>query len=56
MNNLYSKYTGQALEKIETAMDRDTFLEADEAKAFGLIDEVFDRRPAATEETPRLES
>jgi len=30
-------------------MDRDTFLEADEAKAFGLVDEVFDRRPAAAE-------
>ncbi|HWJ60321.1 MAG TPA: ATP-dependent Clp protease proteolytic subunit, partial [Sphingomicrobium sp.] len=27
------------------AMDRDKFLEADEAKAFGLIDEVFDKRP-----------
>ena len=27
------------------AMDRDKFLEADEAKEFGLIDEVFDRRP-----------
>ena len=27
-------------------MDRDKFLEADEAKAFGLIDEVFDKRPA----------
>ena len=26
-------------------MDRDTFLEADEAKAFGLVDEVFDKRP-----------
>jgi ATP-dependent Clp protease protease subunit len=27
-------------------MDRDTFLEADEAKAFGLIDEVYDKRPS----------
>ncbi|WP_164116810.1 ATP-dependent Clp protease proteolytic subunit [Sphingorhabdus sp. Alg239-R122] len=45
MNELYAQYTGQPLEKIEKAMDRDTFLEADEAKAFGLIDEVFDKRP-----------
>ena len=30
-------------------MDRDTFLEADEAKAFGLVDEVFDKRPTAAE-------
>jgi ATP-dependent Clp protease protease subunit len=47
MNDLYAKYTGKALKDIEKAMDRDTFLEADEAKAFGLVDEVFDRRPAA---------
>ena len=30
-------------------MDRDKFLEADEAKEFGIIDEVFDRRPDAGE-------
>jgi ATP-dependent Clp protease protease subunit len=45
LNELYAKYTGQPLEEIEKAMDRDKFLEADEAKAFGLIDEVFDKRP-----------
>src|SRR3546814_9376859 len=47
MNGLYAKYTGQPPERIESAMDRDTFLEADEAKTFGLIDEVVDRSPAA---------
>ena len=45
MNDLYAKYTGKPLKEIEKAMDRDTFLEADEAKAFGLVDEVFDKRP-----------
>jgi ATP-dependent Clp protease protease subunit len=45
LNSLYAKYTGQKIEEIEKAMDRDKFLEADEAKAFGLIDEVFDKRP-----------
>ena len=45
MNDLYVKYTGKPLKDIEKAMDRDTFLEADEAKAFGLVDEVFDKRP-----------
>jgi ATP-dependent Clp protease protease subunit len=50
MNTLYAKYTGKPIEEIEKAMDRDKFLEADEAKAFGLIDEVFDKRPAPTEE------
>src|SRR3546814_6953954 len=43
MNGLYAKYTGQPLERIESAMDRDTFLEADEAKTFGLIDRKIGR-------------
>ena len=47
LNSLYAQYTGKPLEEIEKAMDRDTFMEADEAKAFGIIDEVFDRRPEA---------
>ena len=50
MNTLYAQYTGQPIEVIEKAMDRDKFLEADEAKEFGLIDEVFDKRPAPAEE------
>jgi ATP-dependent Clp protease protease subunit len=50
MNDLYVKYTGQSLEVVEKAMDRDTFLEADEAKAFGLVDAVFAHRPKG--ETP----
>ena len=52
MNDLYAKYTGKPLAEIEKAMDRDTFLEADEAKAFGIVDEVFEKRPA----TPDSES
>jgi len=50
LNTLYAKYTGQPIEAIEIAMDRDKFLEADEAKEYGLIDEVFDRRPDASED------
>ena len=49
LNDLYAKYTGKSLKEIEKVMDRDTFLEADEAKAFGLVDEVFDKRPAVAE-------
>jgi ATP-dependent Clp protease protease subunit len=45
MNDLYVKYTGRSLEEIEKALDRDTFLEADEARAFGLVDKVFESRP-----------
>jgi ATP-dependent Clp protease protease subunit len=50
LNTLYAKYTGQPIEEIEKAMDRDKFLEADEAKAFGIIDEVYDKRPTPVEE------
>jgi ATP-dependent Clp protease protease subunit len=50
MNGLYSKYTGQPLDVIERSMDRDKFLEADEAKEFGLVDEVFDKRPAPADD------
>ena len=45
MNDLYVKYTGQSLTDIEKALDRDTFLEADEAKKFGIVDKVFETRP-----------
>lgn len=45
MNDLYVKYTGRTLEEIEKAMDRDTFLEAEEALKFGLVDKVFAHRP-----------
>lgn len=50
MNELYAQYTKQPMDVIENAMERDKFLSADEAKTFGLIDEVFDKRPAATED------
>jgi ATP-dependent Clp protease protease subunit len=50
MNQLYAKYTGKSIEEIEKAMDRDTFLEADEAKAFGIVDEVYNKRPVPAED------
>src|SRR6476619_6666766 len=50
LNTLYAKYTGKTVEEIERAMDRDNFLEADEAKTFGLIDHVYDKRPQPTDE------
>jgi ATP-dependent Clp protease, protease subunit len=51
MNALYSKYTGQPIEKIETTMDRDSFFEAEEAKAFGIVDEVYEKRPMPTDDS-----
>ena len=47
MNDLFVQYTGRTIEEIEKSMDRDTFLEADEALAFGLVDKVFESRPDA---------
>ena len=49
MNDLYVKHTGQTLDTIERAMERDNFLNAEEAKAFGLIDAVVDKRPTTLE-------
>lgn len=49
LNSMYEKYTGQELSKIEAAMDRDTFLEADEALNFGLIDGVMTSRISETQ-------
>jgi ATP-dependent Clp protease protease subunit len=45
MNDIYVKHTGQQLKKIEDALERDTFLTADAAKNFGIIDKVIDKRP-----------
>ncbi|QTQ08793.1 ATP-dependent Clp endopeptidase proteolytic subunit ClpP [Macrococcoides canis] len=41
LNKILSERTGQPIEKIEKDTDRDNFLSADEAKAYGLIDEVM---------------
>ncbi len=46
LNNMYVQHTGQTLEVIERAMERDKYMTAQEAKDFGLIDEVVDKRPA----------
>ena len=47
LNKIYVKHTGQELSKIETAMDRDRFMTPEEAKDFGMIDEVVSERPRA---------
>lgn len=43
LNRILSENTGQPLEKVERDTDRDNFLSADEAKAYGLIDDVIVR-------------
>jgi ATP-dependent Clp protease protease subunit len=49
LNEIYASHTGQTVETIEKALDRDTYMTADEAKTFGLIDEVLAIRPEAGE-------
>jgi len=49
LNDIYVKHTGQSLESIEKALDRDTYMTADEARTFGLVDKVLSRRPESAE-------
>ncbi len=53
LNVLYAKYTGKSLEDIEKAMDRDKFMSSAEAQEFGIIDEVFDKRPAPADDVAK---
>jgi ATP-dependent Clp protease protease subunit len=41
MNELFAKHTGRPVEQIERDMDRDRFMSAEEAKTYGLIDDVY---------------
>ena len=50
LNEIYVHHTGQDYETIERTLDRDHFMTADEAKEFGLIDEVIQYRAEAEEE------
>jgi ATP-dependent Clp protease, protease subunit len=45
LNEIYAVHTGQPVEVVEKALDRDTYMSAEEAKAFGLIDQVLTKRP-----------
>jgi ATP-dependent Clp protease protease subunit len=50
MNELMAQYTGQPIEEIEKNVERDKFFSAEEARVFGLVDEVFEKRPAPVDE------
>src|SRR5580765_1794987 len=45
LNEIYARHTGQQVAAVEKALDRDTYMTPEEAKAFGLIDDVMGRRP-----------
>mgnify|MGYP003638842740 FL=1 len=44
LNEIYVKHTGQSLEKVEAALERDNFMSPEEAKDWGLIDEIVENR------------
>ncbi|NEO25359.1 MAG: ATP-dependent Clp protease proteolytic subunit [Kamptonema sp. SIO4C4] len=48
LNEHLSRQTGQPLERIEQDTDRDFFMSAEESKNYGLIDQVINRRPSAS--------
>ncbi len=45
LNGIYEKHSGKTIKQIEKIMDRDTFMTAEDAKNFGLIDQVVEKRP-----------
>jgi ATP-dependent Clp protease, protease subunit len=45
LNSVLSKHTGQPIERIAKDTDRDNFMDAEAAKAYGIVDAVLDRRP-----------
>ena len=53
LNEIYVKHTGASLKKVEDALERDTFLTAEMARDFGLVDQVIDKRPVVEEAMAR---
>src|SRR5690349_7077074 len=48
LNEIYVKHTGQPYETVEKTLDRDSFMTASEAQAFGIVDKVFEKRAPPT--------
>lgn len=55
MNSLYAKFTGRPLAEIEATMERDKFMSAEEARDFGLVDNVMEKRPLTPDEGEKSE-
>ena len=45
INDILAKHTGQPIEKIQEDSDRDLFMSGEEAKSYGIVDEVITRKP-----------
>ena len=49
LNEIYVQHTGQSYDVIEQKLDRDSFMTAAEARDFGIVDKVFERREVTEE-------
>ncbi len=47
LNELYAKHCGRTYEEVERTLDRDHFMDAEEAKAWGIVDHIYESREAA---------
>jgi ATP-dependent Clp protease protease subunit len=47
LNEIYVHHTGRTYEEVEKTLDRDHFMSAEDAKAWGVVDHVYDRREQA---------
>jgi ATP-dependent Clp protease protease subunit len=53
LNQIYVKHTGQPIEEIQNKLERDTYLSAEEARDFGLVDQVVEQRPMTAAEVAK---
>ncbi|HEY4254179.1 MAG TPA: ATP-dependent Clp endopeptidase proteolytic subunit ClpP [Roseomonas sp.] len=53
LNDIYRTHTGQTLEAIQAKLERDSYMSAEEARDWGLIDHVVDKRPVPTGESAK---
>jgi ATP-dependent Clp protease protease subunit len=53
LNEIYVRHTGQPIEAIEHKLERDTYMSAEEARDFGIVDQVVENRPVPSEDSSR---
>ncbi len=53
LNEIYVRHTGQPIEAIEKKLDRDSYMSAEEARDFGLVDQVVEERPVPASEATK---
>jgi len=53
LNEIYVKHTGQPIEQIQAKLERDTYMSAEEARDFGLVDQVVEQRPLSPSEAAK---